>query len=534
MRYINYARRSSDEKSKKQVQSIVDQLADTRRLAENARLNVIEEMTESKSAKEPGRPVFNAMIEKIRKGEADAILCWKLDRLARNPIDAATLRWMMRQGHLKEIRTPYQTYLPEDNAVITAVESAMAEQYIIDLKKGVERGMRSKCEKGGFPFRAPQGYTNNRLNQTIEKDPKRFDLLQRAWLLLISKQHTVSEIHRLLVDEWGYRSRQNGVTVSGKLTCSGLYKIFRNPFYKGEFQFQGKIYHHSCEPMVTQEEWNKAQEVINRRARKGKNHHKHAYTGLITCASCGFSVTAEISKGHTYYHCANRLGICTKKGIREEIISLQIDDLLKSITMPAEFEAFALKVIDELKKKEADVQHQTVQLQTDTLRDINRQKDALLSLHLAGHLSQDEYIAKKKTLDQEASALKPTATATDETELKALKNVVRFTTHAATLFQKSDQDMKRRIAGSLADSFVLNNGHYLQVELHPIFTPVRTSWKMLPQEFQSFEPSEIISDKSKKPLSELQFQQWCATFVEYRQYLERNKALISPSMYKLE
>ncbi len=331
MRYINYARRSSDEKSKKQVQSIEDQLADTRRFSYDVGLNVVDEMTESKSAKEPGRPVFNAMIERIRKGEADAILCWKLDRLARNPIDAATLRWMMRQGLLKEIRTPYQVYSPDDNAVIAAVESAMAEQYIIDLKKGVERGMRSKCEKGGFPFMAPQGYYNDRGNQTVEQDPERFPLLQKAWRLLISEQYTVYEIHHLLVNEWGYRSRTNGVNSTGKLTCSGLYKIFRNSFYKGEFRFQGVTYHHKFPHMVTVEEWDKAQAVLNRRARKGKTRHKHCYTGLITCASCGYSVTAEITKGHTYYHCANRLGICTKKGIREEVITHHIDKVLEAV-----------------------------------------------------------------------------------------------------------------------------------------------------------------------------------------------------------
>ena len=93
MRYINYARRSSDETSRKQVQSIEDQLQDTRRLAHERNLNVVEELTESRSAKEPGRPLFNKMVAGIQRGQADAILCWKLDRLTRNPIDAATLRW---------------------------------------------------------------------------------------------------------------------------------------------------------------------------------------------------------------------------------------------------------------------------------------------------------------------------------------------------------------------------------------------------------------------------------------------------------
>ena len=239
MRYLNYARRSSDEASKRQIQSIEDQLADTRRVQRDLGLNVIEELTESKSAKEPGRPVFNRMIALLQNGTADAVLVWKLDRLARNPIDAATLRWMMRQGKIKEIRTPYQVYLPDDNAVVAAVENAMAEQYIIDLKKGVERGMKSKCEKGGFPGLVPAGYINNRLTQEVEVDEERFALLQRAWRLLLTGNYSVPQIHAVLVDQWGYRSRPSRSGSGGKMSRTTLFNIFHNTFYKGCFTFMG-------------------------------------------------------------------------------------------------------------------------------------------------------------------------------------------------------------------------------------------------------------------------------------------------------
>lgn len=129
MRYLNYVRFNSNEPPERQIQSIADQLADTRRLQREMNLNVIEEMAESKSARDPERPVFNRMISMLQKGEADAILCSQIEKLTRNLIDTATLLWLMRQGKLKEIRTPYRVYTPDDNAVITAVESVMAEQY---------------------------------------------------------------------------------------------------------------------------------------------------------------------------------------------------------------------------------------------------------------------------------------------------------------------------------------------------------------------------------------------------------------------
>ena len=527
MRYINYARRSSDEKSKKQVQSIEDQLADTRRFAHEYNLNVIEEMTESRSAKEPGRPVFNDMIEKIGTGDADAILCWKLDRLARNPIDAATLRWMMRQGQLVEIRTPYQAYRPEDNAVITAVESAMAEQYIIDLKKGVERGMKSKCEKGGFPGTAPQGYLNDRLNATIKKDGKRFPILRKAWQLLIEEQNTVPEIHDLLVNQWGYRTRGSKRCPEGKLTLSGLYHLFHNPFYMGSFSFMGTVYQHAFPRMITKNEWEKAQEILSRRGHKKTKRYQHSFTGLITCASCGFFITAEKSKGHTYYHCNNKLGLCSKKGIREEEVEREIDDLLESVTMPPEFEKFAQRVIQELREEEVAVQQQIEQTGQDALKAIENKKEALLSLFLEGHLTKEEYATKKRDLSNQETGFKTgDENAGQDNAYETMENVAHFVTHARSLFQDGEPNVKRLIAKHLASGYFLNNGKELQIELSPLFEPVRSSWKKMDFENASIEHQKTGSQSRLRGENRLFIQAWCSRFIKYRNCLRKHKIAI--------
>jgi len=519
MRYINYARRSSDEKSKKQVQSIEDQLADTRRFAQDAGLNVVDEMTESKSAKEPGRQVFNAMIEKIRKGEADAILCWKLDRLARNPIDAATLRWMMRQGHLKEIRTPYQVYSPEDNAVIAAVESAMAEQYIIDLKKGVERGMRSKCEKGGFPFLAPQGYLNNRATRTIEIDPERFPVLRRAWELLLTEKYTLIEVHRILVEDWGYRGKTGRANASGKITVSSLHNMFRSPFYKGMFTFRGEVYTHQCQRMVTPDEWERAQQILNRRTYKSRTKYAHAFTGLITCASCGYAVTAEISKGHTYYHCLNKLGICSKKGIREEEIERLIDEVLESITLPPEFKELCHRILDDLQREEEKAAEEIKTRQQAALSEIKKQKDALLSLCLAGYLTTDEFAEKKQELmEQEARLAAASTTSGDTSPIdRAIREAASFATTARSRFATCTADEKRLISRQLATAYYLNNGKELQVELHPIFVPVRSQLNSV---FGKIEPLKISSGNWKDGVDEKVISNWYTTLAEYRKLIE--------------
>ena len=96
IKYFIYARKSSESEDR-QVQSIDDQIKELKKIARDNNLSVVEILFESKSAKAPGREVFNKMLERINRGEAQGIVCWKLNRLARNPIDGGQISWMLQQ-----------------------------------------------------------------------------------------------------------------------------------------------------------------------------------------------------------------------------------------------------------------------------------------------------------------------------------------------------------------------------------------------------------------------------------------------------
>jgi DNA invertase Pin-like site-specific DNA recombinase len=70
-----YARKSTDE-PERQVLSIEAQMFELREYAKKENLNVVREFVESKTAKEPGRVVFNEMLGEIEKGTAQGILAW--------------------------------------------------------------------------------------------------------------------------------------------------------------------------------------------------------------------------------------------------------------------------------------------------------------------------------------------------------------------------------------------------------------------------------------------------------------------------
>ena len=67
-KYFLYARKSTEDDDK-QIMSIEAQLFELREFARKENLEILKEFQESKSAKTPGRPVFNEMMLAIETEE---------------------------------------------------------------------------------------------------------------------------------------------------------------------------------------------------------------------------------------------------------------------------------------------------------------------------------------------------------------------------------------------------------------------------------------------------------------------------------
>lgn len=104
-KFFLYARKSTDVEDK-QVLSIEAQIAELRAYAKQGKLEIIEEFIEKQTAKIPGRPIFNQMIERIEKREAGGIVCWHPDRLARNSVDGGRIIYLLDIGKLQFLKFP--------------------------------------------------------------------------------------------------------------------------------------------------------------------------------------------------------------------------------------------------------------------------------------------------------------------------------------------------------------------------------------------------------------------------------------------
>src|SRR3989339_1302777 len=179
-KYFIYARKSTDVEDK-QVQSIEGQLAELRHLAKRENLHITEEFIEKRSAKKPGRPVFNDMLRRIQTGEAQGIICWKIDRLARNPVDGGQIQWLLQQGVIAHIQTHDRSHYPNDNVLMMSVELGMANEYIRQLSANTARGLRQKARQGIYPGLAPLGYINDPSTKTIKTHRKNAKLIKKMF-----------------------------------------------------------------------------------------------------------------------------------------------------------------------------------------------------------------------------------------------------------------------------------------------------------------------------------------------------------------
>ena len=114
-KYFLYARKSSEDDDR-QVMSIEAQLFELREYARKENLEILAEFQESKSAKTPGREVFGDMMTRIERGEAQGILAWHPDRLARNSIDGGRVIYAVDTKKLVSMRFPtFWLCKPVDN-----------------------------------------------------------------------------------------------------------------------------------------------------------------------------------------------------------------------------------------------------------------------------------------------------------------------------------------------------------------------------------------------------------------------------------
>lgn len=469
-KYFIYARKSS-ESDEKQVQSIEDQIFVLESFRKINNLDVVDILSEARSAKEPqARPVFESLLKRIKAGEAQGIIVWKIDRLARNPIDGASIQWLLQKGVLQSIRTPDREYRPEDNVLILNVESSMATQYILDLSRNVKRGMNSKIEKGWRPGRTPLGYLNTKIEAAGENyiinDPVRFDIIKKMWDLMLTGHYLPTQILSIANNEWGLRTRQTKKSGGNVLSKSSLYMLFANIFYTGFIDNKGVYVQGKHEPMITMEEFDRVQFLLGRKGKPRTNRHKYAYTGLITCGECQGTISATNKqkliketgrlKEYSLYYC-----ICGRKGknncsqIRYTnalLLDQAIEETIVSFSINPKFSDWVFEAIDYMKDSEMTTEVKVQEMQQEMLTKTSKKLENLTQMRIREMIDDEEFMKERTKLKNEITLLerkiKKSAEESNDWIIPTRK-AFEFSFYALSVFQNGTEQIRHEILSAM-------------------------------------------------------------------------------------
>jgi len=532
IKYFLYARKSSDNEDR-QVQSIGSQIDKLKELAKDLSLNIKKIYTESMTAKEPGRPVFNEMMKRIENGEANGILCWKINRISRNPIDSGRVSWLLQRGVIKSVQTYHREFLPQDNVIIFSVEAADSNQYVLDLSRDVKRGNEKKRKAGWLPNMAPQGYLNDRATKTIIDDPERFHLIKKMLELMLTGSYTPPKILKIANEDWGYRTRRTKKTGGKPLSRSGIYRIFTNIFYAGYIEHDGKLYEGKHNPMITLEEFDRIQALLGRKSRPKPKTHEFAFTGFIRCGVCGCLYTAETKKKfikstgkirkYTYYHCTNRkkeIDCPQRKCIREKDLELMVEQELEKYTILPEFRQWALEVLNENNDDEIENRTKIYEMQHKSLVKTQRELDNLTRMRYRELIDDQAFLKEKKVLQRKIKTLKQKLRQTEERAehwLELSEKTFNFATYARAAFLKGGLELKKEILMALGQSPIIK-ANKLQIEANDWFVPIEKGYHALEKEYLGLELNKKpITQAKKEALSSIRTQ-WLASIDAIRTY----------------
>ena len=275
-------------------------------------------------------------------------------------------------------------------------------KYFVDnLRENVKRGLRQKIRNGVWPGWAPVGYLNNPKTRGIDVDHDKAPKVRKLFEMYATGKYPFYSLAN-----WCKENNLRG-NLGKEIAISNVQKILQNIFYIGLMRWKGEIFEGQHEPLISKKLFDKCQEVMAKRGKvKEVRKHNFAFLGLMKCGSCGCSITAEKQKGHHYYRCTKKKGLCQEKHyLREETLTEQIKSFLQKVSLSSHDTEKVLAALD----GEQEQARQTAQVEVSILKEqllqIETKLQKLLDIYLTDALSTEEYAAKKEGLVSQKVAL---------------------------------------------------------------------------------------------------------------------------------
>src|SRR3989338_1264257 len=463
-KFFIYTRKSTDTEDR-QVRSISDQLAELKELAVKEQIEVIDIFVKKQTAKAPGRPVFNEMLLRIEQNDASGILAWHPDRLARNSVDGGKIIYLLDTGKIAELKFPtFWCDTTPQGKFMLSIAFSQSKYYVDNLSENIKRGKRNKVKDGIWPQMSPLGYVNEGGKIVVDKNIA--PLIKKTFEAYSSGSFTLRQL-RDKFNELGLKRK------SGKeLAVSNYQKLLKNPIYTGLMLYNGEIHEGKHEPIIKKKLFDSVQEVMMRKSKpKSRGLKPYIYRGFFRCGECGCFITTETQKGHNYLRCTKRKNPCTQKYVREELITSQIQNEIKKVSLPDDWAKWMIAENDKDRQSEVQSSRLFVDSAKADISLIDSKIEKLMTAYLESALSLEEYRDAKSALVASKQLLKEKLSAFEQKANNRFELTEKFLKYNMELANEGTNEEKLHLFKKVGSNFLIKDRTVL-------FEP-RGAWKNL-------------------------------------------------------
>ena len=406
----------------------------------------------------------------MESGEAEGILAWHPDRLARNSIDGGRVIFLIDTGKIKALKSPTFWFEPTPQGkFMLNIAFGQSKYYVDNLSENIKRGIRQKLRNGIWPAWAPLGYVNDKNARCIAVDKEKAKYIKRAFEMYSTGEYPLAQIRKII----------NSLGLVGKkgkmLSVSNYQYMLKNKIYYGMIEYNGELYDGKHEPIITKKLFNSVQEVMaNKSKPKSPKLKPYIFRGFFRCGECGCFITTETQKGHNYLRCTKRKNPCSQRYVREEIITSQIKEKIKKVSLSSAWANASINFFENEKMKIAQAESSFAQKARNELVEIETKLDCLLDLQLDGNLSQVEYTAKKYKLILAKKDLEEKISAFGQKSNNRFELVAKFinTIKQAEIIALQENHERSR-------DFLKKIGSNFQIREQKLILDFKNPWKML-------------------------------------------------------
>ncbi|MGN0706623.1 MAG: recombinase family protein [Faecalibacterium sp.] len=340
--------------------SIEQQVADCELFARQNNLRIVKVYADRHlSGTSDQRPQFQQMLKDAAHGHWPFVICWKLDRFARNRYDSATYKYRLKKHGVRVLYAKENIPDGPEGILLESVLEGSAEYYSASLAQNIRRGMKYNAEQckvnsGSIPF----GYCKGPDGRFAVKE---------------ADAEIVREIFRKAADGVPFVDIANELNARGLRTKTGgrwnrnSFVLLKNESYIGVYHFSDVRIEGGMPAIIDKQTFWAANERMKANSSVRGRHQDggdYLLTGKLRCAHCGsymigFSGTGKHGELHYYYGCQKRRRerACNKANVpREWIERVVVKAALDYVLRPDVIEWIADAVMEYQKREAASAQ----------------------------------------------------------------------------------------------------------------------------------------------------------------------------------